>query len=85
MKKIQILIKKTVNNATPLFIAVQDGHADICAALPEKNAKVNEIWKNRATALVKAAKNDHPDVCTVLLENNANSMKEEKLKQRSYL
>ena len=60
------------DGTTPLFMAAQNGHADMCTVLLEKNANVNERQGDGTPPLFIAAQNGHAGVCTVLVEKKEN-------------
>ena len=63
---------KGKNGETPLLIAVQNGHTDVCTLLIKTNANVNEKRGDGVTPLLMAVQNGLSDVCTMLLGKNSN-------------
>ena len=58
---------------TALFYAAARGHADICALLIERGAKVNNAKNNEFCPLSTAVFWGHKEVCSVLLHHGADS------------
>ena len=66
------LVNQQMNdNTSPLWIAAQNGHVDVCTLLLENNAHVNNQDNDGVSVLWIAAQNGHVDVCELLLQNNA--------------
>ena len=56
-----------------MWIAAQNGHADVCKLLLKNRAEVDSICSEMSmTPLLIAARNGHTDVCNLLLDNSAN-------------
>jgi ankyrin repeat protein len=56
---------------TPLFVASQNGHEEVCALLLSHGASVNQATDNGATPLSIASENGHEGVCALLLSHGA--------------
>ena len=71
-KKDLILLKKTVDGATPLYIAAQEGHLEVVRCLVGQGANVDQDNKDGSTPLYIAAHHGHLAVVQLLVENGAN-------------
>lgn len=59
------------DHASPLFIAAQNGHRNVCVLLINRGAVVDKTRSDGATPLWIAAQMGHDHVCKVLLQNGA--------------
>ena len=63
---------KDNSGQTPLMLAGQEGHQNVCQLLIDRNAQVNATRNDdQWTALHLAALYKRPETCTLLLEHNA--------------
>jgi ankyrin repeat protein len=56
---------------TPLILAAENGHLEVCRLLLDWGAKVDTEGNDKQTALIKAALNGHLEVCRLLLDRGA--------------
>ena len=67
---------KTTDGCTPLFVASQNGHADVVWLLLENSADADKATTSiGATPLYWASRNGHTDVVTLLLQHGADADK----------
>ncbi|XP_071950050.1 uncharacterized protein [Antedon mediterranea] len=60
------------DGASPLYLAAQNGHTDVCTILLKAGAKFDLPRNDGWTPLHSAAINGHTDICTILLKAGAN-------------
>ena len=63
--------KQDARKQTPLWVAAEEGHKDICEVLIQNGASVNEKDMTQRTPLWIAARKKHMDVCKILVDNGA--------------
>lgn len=61
------------NNITPLLLAAQNGHYDICKLLIAKEADVDQIMLEGFSPLFAACQNGHYEIAELLLQKGANA------------
>ena len=70
-KKDLILLKKTVDGATPLYIAAEEGHREVVQLLVKKGTNVDQS-NNNGPPLYIAAQKGHLRVVQYLIQKGAN-------------
>ena len=62
---------KDQHENTPLMLAAQNGHIDVCEALIAAGADVNATKSQGNRAIMNAALNGHNDICKMLIAAGA--------------